>query len=53
VTAGSARSNPLALGVNLANRNSYVSRGASNNYGLITAALGRPRTFGATLRVKL
>lgn len=38
---------------NLANRNYYVSRGASNNYGLITAALGDPRTFGATLRVKL
>lgn len=38
---------------NLANKNYYVSRGAGNNYGLITAALGDPRTFGATLRVKL
>ena len=38
---------------NLANKNYYVSRGAGNNYGLITAAVGDPRTFGATLRVKL
>jgi len=39
---------------NLANKKYYVSRGATNNnYGLITAALGDPRTFGATLRAKL
>lgn len=38
---------------NLADKAYYVSRGAGNNYGLITAALGDPRTFGATLRIKL
>jgi iron complex outermembrane receptor protein len=38
---------------NLANKNYYVSRGAGNTYGLITAAVGDPRTFGATFRVKL
>ena len=38
---------------NLTNEDYYVSRGSLNNYGLITAALGDPRTFGATLRAKL
>jgi len=38
---------------NLTNKNYYVSRGAMTTPGLVTAALGDPRTFGATLRVKL
>jgi len=38
---------------NLTNKNYYVSRGALTTPGLVTAALGDPRTFGATLRVKL
>lgn len=37
---------------NLTNANYYVSRGASA-FGLVTAAVGDPRTFGATLRVKI
>lgn len=37
---------------NLTNENYYVSR-SPGTYGLITAAVGDPRTFGATFRVKL
>jgi iron complex outermembrane receptor protein len=37
---------------NLTNKNYYISRGATN-YGLITAAVGDPRTYGVTLRAKL
>ena len=37
---------------NLTNANYYTSRSEST-YGLITATVGDPRTFGATLRVKL
>ena len=37
---------------NLTNTNYYIQRSVST-YGLITAAVGDPRTFGATLRVKL
>jgi iron complex outermembrane receptor protein len=37
---------------NLTNKNYYISRTASN-YGLITAAVGDPRTYGVTLRAKL
>jgi iron complex outermembrane receptor protein len=37
---------------NLANKNYYISRTAGN-FGLVTAAVGDPRTFGATFRVKL
>ena len=36
---------------NLTNKNYYITRGGSN-FGLITAAVGDPRTFGATLRAK-
>ena len=38
--------------VNLANKNYYITR-SGGNFGLITAAVGEPRTFGATFRVKL
>ncbi|MDE2403229.1 MAG: TonB-dependent receptor [Sphingomonadales bacterium] len=37
---------------NLTNRNYYISR-SPGNFGLITAAVGDPRTFGATFRAKL
>ena len=37
---------------NLLNENYYITRGGGN-FGLITAAIGDPRTFGATLRAKL
>ena len=37
---------------NLTNKNYYISR-SPGNFGLITAAVGDPRTFGATFRVKL
>jgi iron complex outermembrane receptor protein len=37
---------------NLTNKNYYVTRTVSN-FGLITAIVGDPRTFGATVRVKL
>ena len=37
---------------NLTNADYYISRGATN-YGLITAVTGDPRTFGATVRVKI
>ena len=37
---------------NLANKNYYVTRGGGN-FGLITAVVGDPRTFGATFRTKL
>jgi iron complex outermembrane receptor protein len=37
---------------NLTNKNYYISR-AATNYGLITAAVGDPRTYGVTLRAKL
>jgi iron complex outermembrane receptor protein len=37
---------------NLTNKNYYISRNATN-YGLITAAVGDPRTYGVTLRAKL
>lgn len=36
---------------NLTNKNYYINRSGSN-FGLITGALGDPRTFGGTLRVK-
>lgn len=37
---------------NLANKSYYISR-TPTNYGLITAAVGDPRTYGVTLRAKL
>ena len=37
---------------NLFDKNYYVSLGAANT-GVVTAQLGEPRTFGATLRTKL
>ncbi|WP_068076821.1 TonB-dependent receptor [Novosphingobium lentum] len=37
---------------NLTNKNYYITRGGSN-FGLITAVVGDPRTFGATFRAKL
>lgn len=37
---------------NLTNKNYYINRSPSN-FGLITAAVGDPRTFGATFRAKI
>ncbi len=37
---------------NLTNRNYYINRTPSN-FGLITAAVGDPRTFGASFRAKI
>ena len=37
---------------NLANKNYYITRNGGT-FGLITAAVGDPRTWGATVRVKL
>ena len=39
-------------GKNLANTNYYTSRSEST-YGLITATVGDPRTYGVTLRAKI
>jgi iron complex outermembrane receptor protein len=37
---------------NLTNKNYYITR-SGGNFGLITGAVGDPRTFGATFRAKI